>query len=56
MRSNVLRLAAFVAALSPLGFSQVAPVTSNEFPLLGIIGAAMLAGGVLSLLKTRHQK
>jgi len=56
MRSNLLRLAAIVTALSPVGFSQVAPVAGNELPLLGIMGAAMLAGGVLSLLKTRHQK
>lgn len=58
MNSYALRLVAVIAALSPLSFAQIGPVTTtaHELPLLGIVGAGIIAGGVLSMLKTRHQK
>jgi len=57
MNSNALRLAAILAALSPFSFGQIGPVPAgNELPLMGIVGAGIIAGGVLSMLKTRHQK
>ena len=29
---------------------------SSDLPLLGVIGAGIVAGGVISALRTRHQK
>ncbi len=56
MRSNALRLAAFFAALSSVCFGQAGTVASHELPVLGVIGAGILAGGIFSVLKMRHQK
>lgn len=57
MRTITLRLTAIIATLSSLSFSQVEPVaTTHDLPLLGIVGAGILAGGILSLLKTRQRK
>ena len=56
MRTHTLRLAAIFAALSSVSFGQAGNVASHEIPLLGVIGAGIIAGGVLSVLKTRRQK
>jgi hypothetical protein len=57
MRTIALRLTTIIATLSSLSFTQVGPVvTTHDLPLLGIVGAGILAGGVLSLLKTRQRK
>lgn len=56
MRSHALRLAAILAALSSISFGQAGAVASHEIPVLGVIGAGILAGGVFSVLKMRHQK
>jgi len=56
MRSHILRLSATIVALSSLSFAQAGPMASHDLPLLGLVGAGILAGGVISVLKTRHQK
>ena len=58
MQSRALSLA-FLFSLIPLTASAQTNALANaggELPLLGIIGAGILAGGVLSIMKTRHQK
>lgn len=56
MRSHALRFAAIFVTLSSVSFGQVGTVASHEIPILGVIGAGILAGGVFSVLKLRHQK
>jgi len=57
MRTIALRLTAIIATLSSLSVAQVGPVANtHDLPLLGIVAAGILAGGVLSLLKTRQRK
>lgn len=56
MRSHALRLAAIFAALSSLSFGQAGAVAGHEIPVLGVIGAGILAGGLFSVFKLRHQK
>ena len=56
MRSHAIRLAAVFAAFSSVSFAQAGPVVTHEIPVLGVIGAGILAGGLLSVFKLRHQK
>lgn len=54
---NALRLLTLFSFLSASAHAQMGSIASNgELPLLGFIGGGILAGGVLSLMKTRHQK
>jgi hypothetical protein len=58
MTLNAIRLLAIVSLSLTSAHAQAASVASanGELPLLGVIGAGVLAGGVLSLMRTRHQK
>ena len=56
MPIQLLRLTAVIAALSSASFGQTGTIASHEIPLLGIVGAGILAGGVFSVLKLRHHK
>lgn len=54
---NALRLLVVFSAFQAAAHAQVESITTTgELPLLGFIGAGILAGGVISLMKMRHQK
>jgi hypothetical protein len=57
MNSFVLRLLILVISAPMIAAAQTNAIASGgELPLLACIGGGALAGGILSLLKTRHQK
>jgi hypothetical protein len=58
MTANALRLLAFVSASLLSAHAQAGPVpgANGELPLLGVIGIGVVTGGIISLMRTRHQK
>ena len=58
MRVRVLCLLSFLAGLSQAAHAQSNAFTysGGELPLLGVVGAGILGGGIWSALKTRPQK
>jgi hypothetical protein len=58
MTMNAVRLLAIISFSISSAHAQAGSVASanGELPLLGVIGIGVLTGGILSLMRTRHQK
>lgn len=58
MKLRALCLISLFACLSQAAYAQSSPLaySGGELPLLGVIGAGILGGGIWSVLKTRPQK
>jgi len=57
MRSKIVFLISSFVIVPHAAFAQGGVLTqSSDLPLLGVIGAGIVAGGVISALRTRHQK
>jgi uncharacterized integral membrane protein len=57
MNSYVMRILLLIAAAPTVASAQTNAIASTgELPLLLCIGGGALAGGVLSLLKTRRRR
>jgi hypothetical protein len=57
MKSKIVILLSSLVILPHAAFAQGGVLAqSSDLPLLGVISAGIIAGGVISALRTRHQK